>query len=383
VAVSRMTGLGTESESEAAAASTAGRVLVLTAVAVLFIVRRSLSRLLRLLLLLLLLLLLRGGQALPLRQHALRPLPSAVLLATLLRLDLHVRASTPALHWNDGIRDHPRCAASWSAQTYGAETTMTTTSTTTTKAVREQTTGTMVVATSSCILWSSRPRKERQKGEIKGGYGGRVRERKARTRKRGRAREKGSREEERKTMGEGAQGTDGARGGGRDRRGKGQDTKGKEGEHHTASGYALTRRCRRHAPSHVCAYACTYVSGFRCPSLPAFVAKRVLLLSAVRKSHGARCVSRDIACLRERARCHIDRACRAVDDVRRERVWVRVAKRGTRETRTQSEQTGREHARGKKRVRVSERKRAQEREIRKGRKGENSTPRQNTSRTSE
>lgn len=47
VSVPRMTGLGTESESEAtAAASTAGGILILAAVAVLFIVRRSLSRLL-------------------------------------------------------------------------------------------------------------------------------------------------------------------------------------------------------------------------------------------------------------------------------------------------------------------------------------------------
>lgn len=91
MSVSRMTGLGTE------AAAAAGGVLVLAAVAVLLVVRRPLPRLLRLLLLLLLLL--RGGQALPLRQHALRPLPSSVLLATLLRLDLHLRATTSsALH---------------------------------------------------------------------------------------------------------------------------------------------------------------------------------------------------------------------------------------------------------------------------------------------
>lgn len=88
VSVPRMTGLGTE------AAAAAGGVLVLAAVAVLLVVWRPLPRLLRLLLLL------RGGQALPLRQHALRSLPSSILLATLLRLDLHLRVTTSfsALH---------------------------------------------------------------------------------------------------------------------------------------------------------------------------------------------------------------------------------------------------------------------------------------------
>lgn len=116
VAVPWVTGLGAESEAAAAAATSAataatatststtataaaaavtdataaGGVLVLAAVAVLLVVGRPLPRLLGLLLLLLLLL--RGGQALPLRQHALRPLPSSILLAALLRLDLHLRA---------------------------------------------------------------------------------------------------------------------------------------------------------------------------------------------------------------------------------------------------------------------------------------------------
>lgn len=145
---------------------------------------------------------------------------------------------------------------------------------------------------------------ERQKGESEGGYG--ISERK-----------KDEDEKERDSTGEGQRrgrkeddgrralierevvvGTDG----------EGTGHGGKEGEHHTLPRDTHSRDVA--VGTHCRAYARMPVHTFLVFNVPLSLrsSKRLLSFSAVRQSHGARCVSRDIACFRERARCHIDRA---------------------------------------------------------------------------